>query len=85
MKRWCVILPQIVSELHRITIRPDQCGGRPCIRGLRIRVKDVLELLAAGVSKEEILEDYPYLEPGDIQAALEYAAVQSDHPVLSRA
>jgi len=52
---------------------------------LRIRVKDVLELLAAGVSKEEILEDYPYLEPGDIQAALEYAAVQSDHPVLSRA
>jgi len=85
VKRWCVILPQIVSELHRITIRPDQCGGRPCIRGLRIRVKDVLELLAAGVSKEEILEDYPYLEPGDIQAALEYAAVQSDHPVLSRA
>jgi len=63
-----------MSELHRITIRPEQCGGRPCLRGLRIRVKDVLDLLASGASREEILADYPYLEDGDITAALEYAA-----------
>ncbi len=62
-----------MSELHRITTNPEQCGGRPCIRGLRVRVKDVLDLLAAGVNREEILEDYPYLEAGDITAALEYA------------
>lgn len=72
-----------MNELHRITVDPDQCGGRPCIRGLRIRVKDILDLLAAGASREEILEDYPYLEAGDITAALEFAAGQSDHPVLS--
>lgn len=71
-----------MSELHRITVDPAQSGGRPCLRGLRIRVKDVLDLLAAGASREEILSDYPLLEPGDITAALEYAARQSDHPVL---
>jgi uncharacterized protein (DUF433 family) len=71
-----------MSEMHRVTVNPDQCGGRPCIRGLRIRVKDVLDLLAAGASREEILRDYPLLEPQDITAALEYAARQSDHPVL---
>lgn len=71
-----------MSELHRITMRPEQCGGRPCIRGLRVRVKDILDLLAAGADREEILADYPYLEPEDITAALEFAAVQSDHPVL---
>jgi uncharacterized protein (DUF433 family) len=72
-----------VSELHRITITSDVCGGRPCVRGLRIRVKDVLDLLAAGASHEEVLQDYLYLEPEDIVAVLEYAARQSDHPVLS--
>ena len=72
-----------MSELHRITIRPEQCGGRPCLRGLRIRVTDILDLLAAGAGREEILADYHYLEDGDITAALEYAAKQSDHPVLS--
>lgn len=71
-----------MSELYRITINPEQCAGRPCIRGLRIRVKDILDLLAAGASHEEILADYPYLEAGDIVAALEYAAKQSDHLVL---
>ena len=71
-----------MSQLHRITMNPEQCGGRPCIRGLRIRVEDVLDLLAAGASHNEILEDYPYLEAEDITAALEFAAVQSDHPVL---
>ncbi len=53
-----------------------------CIRGMRIRVKDVLDLLAAGVSESEILRDYPYLEPDDIRACLEFAAAQSDHPIL---
>jgi len=74
-----------MSELHRITINPDICGGRPCLRGTRVRVKDVLDLLAAGVSNEEILADYPYLEAGDIIASLEYAARQSDHVVLKAA
>ena len=71
-----------MSELHRITIDPEQCGGRPCLRGLRVRVTDVLDLLAAGAAREEILADYPYLEAGDIAAALEYAARQLDHTVL---
>jgi uncharacterized protein (DUF433 family) len=71
-----------MSHLDRITVNPNQCGGRPCIRGLRIRVKDVLELLAANVPKEEILRDYPYLEADDIAACLEFAARQADHPVL---
>ncbi|MDQ3460111.1 MAG: DUF433 domain-containing protein [Deinococcota bacterium] len=71
-----------MSQLHRITARPEQCGSRPCIRSLRVRVKDILDLLAAGASREEILEDYPYLEADDITAALEFAAKQSDHPVL---
>ena len=66
----------------RITFNPDQCGGRPCIRGMRIRVGDVLDLLASGVSEQEILEDFPDLEAEDIQACLKYAAEQLDHPVL---
>ena len=73
------------SELQRITTDPEVCGGRPCIRGLRIRVSDVLDLLASGATREEILEDYPYLEPEDIQAALAYAARQADHPVFDAA
>lgn len=68
---------------ERITFNPSQCGGRPCIRGMRIRVKDVLDLLAAKVSRKEILEDYPYLEEADIDACLDYAAKEVDHPVLS--
>jgi uncharacterized protein (DUF433 family) len=72
-----------MSQLHRITFNPDQCAGRPCIRGMRIRVKDVLEMLAAGATEAEILESYPYLEREDIQTALEYAARQVDHAVLS--
>jgi uncharacterized protein (DUF433 family) len=72
-----------MDEIHRITIDPDKCGGRPCIRSLRIRVKDILDLLASGASHAEILEDYPELQEGDIVAALQYAALQSDHPILS--
>lgn len=74
-----------MSHLHRITIDPAVCGGRPCLRGTRVRVKDVLDLLAAGVPNQEILADYPYLEAGDIVAALEYAALQTDHVVLKAA
>jgi uncharacterized protein (DUF433 family) len=69
--------------LARITIDPDQCGGRPCIRGLRIRVVDVLQLLAAGETPQEILAEYPYLEQEDIAASLLYAARQLDHPILA--
>jgi uncharacterized protein (DUF433 family) len=67
----------------RITIDPNVCGGRPCIRGLRIRVKDILDMLAGGAKREEILADYPYLEDQDITAALEYAARATDHPVIA--
>ena len=69
--------------LSRVTIDPEQCGGRPCIRGMRIRVIDVLELLAAGQTPAEIVADYPYLEPDDIAASLLYAARQHDHPILA--
>jgi len=74
-----------MSELNRITVDPEQCQGRPCIRGMRIRVRDILDLLAAGATREEILDDYPYLETEDITAALEFAAKQSDHPILRSA
>jgi uncharacterized protein (DUF433 family) len=68
--------------LNRITIEPGQCGGRPCLRGMRIRVTDILELLANGASFEEILADYPYLEREDILAAIAYAAQQTNHVVV---
>ena len=74
-----------MNYMDRITVNPNQCGGRPCIRGMRMRVKDVLDLLAAGVSQEEILRDYPYIEAADIQAVLEFAAANMDHPVLQTA
>ena len=67
----------------RITINPEQCGGRPCIRGMRIRVIDILDLYAAGLNAEEILEEMPDLEKEDLQAALRYAARRLDHPVLA--
>jgi uncharacterized protein (DUF433 family) len=73
------------QRIDRITIDAGKCGGRPCIRGMRIRVTDVLELLGAGASFEEILADYPYLEREDILAAIEYAAHQTDHAVLRSA
>ena len=66
----------------RITVEPGKCGGWPCIRHMRIRVKDVLEMLAAGASEDQILADYPDLEREDIRACLEYAAQYLDHPVV---
>ena len=71
-----------VDRLKRITIEDGKCGGRPCIRGQRIRVSDILELLAAGASFEEILADYSFLDREDIYAAIEYAAHQADHTLL---
>jgi uncharacterized protein (DUF433 family) len=75
----------MTSELHRITFHPDRCGGRPCIRDYRLRVKDVLDMLASGASHAEILEDYEFLEEADILACLEYAATQVDDPVIVHA
>ena len=68
--------------MERITVNPKQCGGRPCIRGMRIRVKDVLDMLAGGAFEPEILADFPDLEAADLRAAIEYAAATVDHPVL---
>ena len=67
----------------RITTNPAQCGGRPCIRGLRIRVVDVIDLLAAGLTQEQVLEELPDLEPEDIEAALKYAGSKLDHPIIA--
>lgn len=67
----------------RITINPKQCGGRPCIRGMRIRVADVLDLFASGLNAEQILMEMPDLENEDLQAALQYAARKLNHPVLA--
>lgn len=73
------------AQIDRITSDPEIMGGRPCIRGMRIRVADVLEMLAGGSSQDEILEDFPYLERDDIAAALEFAALQSDNPIIKTA
>ena len=69
--------------LRRITINPAQCGGRPCIRGMRIRVIDVLDLLAAGMTHEQVVRQLPDLEEDDVRASLVYAARYLDHPRLS--
>ena len=65
----------------RITVDPKHCGGRPCVRGMRIRVSDVLDLLANGLSPEQIVDELPDLEPADIQACLRFASRRVDHPV----
>jgi uncharacterized protein (DUF433 family) len=69
--------------LARITIDPDVMHGRPCIRGLRVTVPDILGLLSNGESREAILRDYPYLESADIDAALAFAARHADHPIIA--
>lgn len=69
--------------LRRITVDPEQCGGRPCIRGMRIRVMDILQLLASDLTPDQILEEMPDLEPEDIRAALIYASNRLDHPILA--
>jgi uncharacterized protein (DUF433 family) len=67
----------------RITVDPEQCGGRPCVRGMRIRVTDVLDLLAAGLTPDQVLEELPDLEPEDIAACLRFASRRLDHPILA--
>jgi uncharacterized protein (DUF433 family) len=69
--------------LKRITSEPGKCGGRPCIRGLRIRVTDILALLAAGLTHAEILDELPDLEGEDIKAALAFAGKRVDHPLIA--
>lgn len=69
--------------VDRITVNPRQCGGRPCVRGMRVRVTDVLDLLAAGHSADQVLLELPDLEPDDIKACLRYASLRVDHPVLA--
>ena len=79
----CAIISSMRDDLlSRITIEPGKCGGKPCIRGMRIRVSDILELLGAGAPYEEILNDYPFLQREDILAAITYAAQQTNHLVL---
>ena len=68
---------------ERITINLEQCGGRPCIRGMRIRVIDILDLYAAGLTAQEILNEMPDLEMDDLKAALTYAARRLDHPIVA--
>lgn len=75
--------PQLEALLARITTAPDLCGGRPCIRGLRIRVVDIIDLLAAGLSPAQVVAELPDLEPDDVRAALVYAARRLNHPTLS--
>jgi len=67
---------------ERITTDPEQCGGKPCIRGMRVRVADVLELLADGLTVPQIIEQLPWLEPDDVRACLVYAAQRIDHPTV---
>ncbi len=69
--------------MNRITIDIEKCGGRPCIRGMRIRVIDILDLLSAGLSREQVLKELPDLEDADIDAALKYASHKLDHPVIA--
>ena len=73
----------MTSWKERITTNPNQCGGRPCIRGLRIRVIDILDLLGAGLTREDVLDELADLEAEDIDAAILYARSRIDHPVIA--
>jgi uncharacterized protein (DUF433 family) len=73
----------VVDLFDRITVEPGKCGGKPCIRGMRISVRRVLELLAAIPDRAELLAEYPFLEPEDLQQALRYAAATVDDERLT--
>jgi len=75
----------MTSLQERITVNAKQCGGRPCIRGMRIRVTDVLDLISNGLSQAQILDEMPDLEVDDIKAAVAYARQRVDHPILAAA
>ena len=72
-----------IELMPRITVNADQCGGRPCVRGMRIRVTDVLDLLASGLTPAQVLEELPDLEPEDVAACLRFASSRLDHPVVA--
>ncbi len=71
-----------LAGFERIAVDPAICGGRPVVAGTRVRVTDVLEMLAGGASAAEIVADYPYLTEADVRAVLAYAAAMADHPVV---
>ena len=71
--------------LSRITVDPEQCHGRPCIRGMRMRVVDILQMLAGGMTEKDILDEFSFLEPEDFQASIIYVATVLDHPVVRAA
>jgi uncharacterized protein (DUF433 family) len=73
----------MTTPLSRITVNPAQCGGRPCVRGMRIRVSDVLDLFSAGLTAEQILAEMPDLEAQDLQACLQFAGRRLDHPIVA--
>src|SRR3972149_8824073 len=86
--RWIVIYSKtegtcMAHLFDRITVNPQQCGGRPCVRGMRIRVSDVLELLAEGMTPEQILDEHPDLELEDIHACLRFASRRVSHPIVA--
>lgn len=68
---------------ERLAVDPEQCGGRPCIRGMRIRVTDVLDLLASGLTSDQVLRELPDLELEDIQACSRFASRRIDHPIVA--
>ncbi len=74
--------PNDADFLERITVDPEQCGGRPCIRGMRVRVTDVLDLLASGMTPDDVVKELPVLDVSDVRAAIAYAARRLDHPRL---
>jgi uncharacterized protein (DUF433 family) len=74
---------QTVELMERITVNPEQCGGRPCVRGMRIRVVDVLDLLATGMSPAQVIEELPDLEHDDVGACLRFASRRLNHPILA--
>lgn len=71
-----------LAVFPRISVNPMVCGGRPVVTGTRVRVTDVLEMLAGGASAGEIATDFPYVSEDDVRAVLAYAAAQADHPVV---
>lgn len=77
--------PMNLAGFSRISVDPAVCGGRPVITGTRMRVRDVLEMLASGVQEAEIVADYPYVKAEDVRACLAYAASLSDHPIVDAA
>ena len=83
MKVSGAIFVAMAKLAERITVKPKLCGGQPCVRGTRIRVVDLLELLAAGLSPTQVWKELPDLEPEDIKACLRYASQRLRHPVLA--